>query len=131
MSYYKDKLAFMRAAELYHRPSPAVGWTSPEQREAMRLATKLIYEEFQEFQDAQVNSAEEASELVDVITVLLQYAAVMGYPIDEMWDAIHQANMNKVAGGMRRREDGKILKPVGWKPADIQSIFSNSIRGTR
>lgn len=127
MSFYTDKLTFMKAAELYHRHAPAVGWTSPEQLAAIRLATRLIYEEFQEFQDAPVNSAAEAAELVDLLTVLLQYAAVLGYPIDEMWGAIHQANMDKVAGGVRRRVDGKILKPVGWKPPDIQSIFSAAI----
>ncbi len=127
-SYYQDKLTFMKVAELYHRTSPAVGWVSPEQQQAMRLALKLIAEELWEFQEAPANTVEEASELIDLITVLLQYAAVMGYPIDEMWSAIHQANIRKVAGGVRRRKDGKILKPVGWQPADIASIFSEAIQ---
>jgi len=40
------------------------------------------------------------------------------YPIAE---AIHQANMRKVGGPMR--EDGKQLKPDGWKPADVAALL--------
>ncbi|QIG74801.1 putative NTP pyrophosphohydrolase protein [Rhizobium phage RHph_I42] len=43
-----------------------------------------------------------------------------------MWDAIHGANMAKadpVTGKCRKREDGKVLKPEGWQPANILSTF--------
>jgi predicted HAD superfamily Cof-like phosphohydrolase len=37
-------------------------------------------------------------------------------------DAIHKANMAKVGpdGWIVRREDGKVLKPEGWTPPDIE-----------
>lgn len=43
-----------------------------------------------------------------------------GYPIAK---AIHEANMKKVEGNIERRNDDKILKPEGWKPADIDKLL--------
>jgi len=37
-------------------------------------------------------------------------------------DAIHAANMAKFPGGkVLKREDGKVIKPEGWKPPDIEA----------
>lgn len=43
-----------------------------------------------------------------------------GYPIAK---AIHEANMKKLKGDIDKRLDGKILKPEGWKPADIGKLL--------
>lgn len=43
-----------------------------------------------------------------------------------MWEAIHGANMAKadpVTGKCRKRDDGKVLKPEGWQPADILGTY--------
>jgi predicted HAD superfamily Cof-like phosphohydrolase len=37
--------------------------------------------------------------------------------------AVHGANMAKLAGGVLR-EDGKFLKPAGWKPPDIRGTLA-------
>jgi predicted HAD superfamily Cof-like phosphohydrolase len=44
---------------------------------------------------------------------------IQGHPIA---DAIHQANMAKAGpdGWIVRRADGKVLKPEGWTPPDIE-----------
>lgn len=35
-------------------------------------------------------------------------------------DIVHEANMKKFAKGCRYRNDGKLLKPLDWKPPDIE-----------
>ena len=45
--------------------------------------------------------------------------------LDEVFIEVHKANMNKIHpdGTVHRREDGKILKPEGWKEPDIISVI--------
>jgi len=62
-----------------------------------------------------------ASELVDLLYVTYGALAAMGMPTDEIFDAIHEANMRKLDGP--RREDGKLLKPEGWQPPDIRTLI--------
>ena len=47
--------------------------------------------------------------------------AVFGLEPTLFFAAIHAANMLKASGP--RRADGKILKPVGWQPADITGLL--------
>jgi len=63
-----------------------------------------------------------AKELVDVIYVFIGTALRYGIPLDAVWDEVQRSNMAKVSGDVRRRDDGKILKPEGWTPPDILSI---------
>lgn len=71
------------------------------------------------------------AEMCDLIYVICQQANVYGLPLTEMYTAIHKANMDKVGadGKVVRREDGKVLKPDGWKPADLQAIYLKSRNG--
>jgi len=49
-----------------------------------------------------------------------------GYDIQGAWDEVVKTNMAKVdpaTGKVRRREDGKILKPEGWKPPDMSKFI--------
>jgi predicted HAD superfamily Cof-like phosphohydrolase len=63
--------------------------------------------------------AEIADGIADSIVVLLGTAVTYGIDIRPIWDAVHRANMAKKDGPMR--EDGKRLKPAGWKYPDIKS----------
>lgn len=61
--------------------------------------------------------------IVDTVYVLMQLARTFGIPFNEAWDEVHQSNMAKVVNGkVVRREDGKILKPEGWKPPALWDI---------
>ena len=70
------------------------------------------------------NFAEVADGIVDTIYVLCQLGRVLGVPLDAVWDEVQAANMRKVGadGKVLRREDGKILKPEGWKPPAVWDI---------
>ena len=92
------------------------------------LYKNLIEEEFQEFQQA-VNMVDEAESLdayMDMIWVILGFCHMKGYDIQGAWDEVVKTNMAKVdpdTGKVRRREDGKILKPEGWAPPDMTKFI--------
>lgn len=69
------------------------------------------------------------AELADLIYVICQAANMHGLPLIEFYKAIHEANMQKIdpqTGTIRRREDGKILKPDGWEPPPLTTIYENA-----
>jgi len=88
------------------------------------LYRNLMAEEFNEF-IAALNKKDEAEQLdacMDLIWVTLGFCIMKQYDIQGAWDAVVKTNMAKVdpvTGKVRRREDGKILKPEGWTPPDM------------
>ena len=92
------------------------------------LYHKLIVEEFQEYIEAGVanNEVERLDACMDMIWVILGFCHMKGYDISGAWDEVVKTNMAKVdpvTGKVRRREDGKILKPEGWKPPDMKKFI--------
>ena len=110
--------------------------------EALSMWQTMLQEEWQEFMTAlqdyrqlpQADAAgqtrlraELAAEGVDVLNVLIGLLLSQGLPLEEMFAAIHAANLAKcVNGKVVRREDGKILKPEGWQPADKEGVIRAS-----
>lgn len=62
-----------------------------------------------------------ADAIVDAIYFLVGTAVEMGIDLDPLFERVHMANMRK-DGGMVR-EDGKLLKPPGWTPPDIEGAL--------
>lgn len=62
-----------------------------------------------------------AHELADLLYVVYGAIESCGIDADAVFQEIHRANLQKAGGP--RREDGKILKPPGWQPADVRSIL--------
>ncbi len=90
------------------------------------LRMRLMKEEMKEYEQAEHNNDLNnlAVELADIIYIACGTAVSYGIPLDNVFNAIHQANMNKLVDGkVIRREDGKIKKPEGWQPADIEGIL--------
>jgi len=88
------------------------------------LYKKLIDEEYKEFIEAcEANDeAEKIDACFDMIWVIVGYMHSRGWDTDAIWDEGAKSNLSKVdpeTGLVRRREDGKILKPEGWKPPDF------------
>jgi hypothetical protein len=83
------------------------------------LRKKLIREESAELMcniDAR-NMVEVADGFGDLAYVTVGAALEFGVPMPGVWEVIHGANMQKVdpvTGKVRKRADGKILKPDGW-----------------
>ena len=84
------------------------------------MQRNLIVEEFKEFLEVEgmlfresLSLHEEAiKELSDLVYVCYQYAANMGWDLDEALHRVHESNMSKLDAGGKPiyREDGKVLK---------------------
>ena len=96
------------------------------------MQKNLIVEEFKEFLEAEGmlfrNSAslhEDAiKELSDLVYVCYQYAANMGWDLDEALRRVHQSNMSKLDedGKPTYREDGKVLKSANYQPPTLSDL---------
>jgi hypothetical protein len=97
-------------------------------QENVSLYGNLITEEYKEFIEA-INNNDEIEALdacMDMIWVILGFCAMKGYNIGGAWDEVVRTNMAKVdplTGKVRRREDGKILKPEGWLPPNMSKFI--------
>jgi len=75
-----------------------------------------------------------SDDIADAIYVLSGLANCIGVPLEHIYAAVHAANMNKRTKQENgdytivKRADGKILKPEGWKPADIEGIINATIK---
>ena len=88
------------------------------------LYKKLIIEEYSEFIEADINNddVERIDACFDMIWVIVGYMKSRGWNCEGIWDEGAKSNLTKIdptTGSVRRREDGKILKPEGWKPPDF------------
>ncbi len=88
------------------------------------LYNKLIIEEYSEFIEADINNddVERIDACFDMIWVIVGYMKSRGWDCEGIWDEGAKSNLSKIdptTGSVRRREDGKILKPEGWKPPDF------------
>jgi predicted HAD superfamily Cof-like phosphohydrolase len=92
------------------------------------LYKELIKEEYSEFWDAEAvcDEVEQLDASMDMIWVILGFCHMKGYDIQGAWDEVVKTNMAKVdpvTGKVRRREDGKILKPEGWSPPNMSKFI--------
>lgn len=68
--------------------------------------------------------------LLDTIVIAAGWIHVMGLDARPLWAEVHRSNMGKIdpeTGTVRRREDGKILKPEGWKPPNLKPILARQL----
>lgn len=67
--------------------------------------------------------ANQADAMVDAWYYMLNCVSKKGIDVSSVFDRVHEANMNKrdpkTNKFIIRESDGKVLKPEGWKPADI------------
>jgi len=65
---------------------------------------------------------EQHDAFVDIIYYIQNCAVKNGVNLSKLFKVVHEANMNKKdpkTGLFLKREDGKIIKPEGWKAPDI------------
>ena len=116
MNPFRDQEKFMKACD------QTVGEFNVEQ---FGLYTKLIEEEFKELGVA-VNDADKVETLdalIDIIVVTIGALHSMGADVEGAWKEVMSTNFAKIdheTGKVRKREDGKVLKPVGWVPPNLE-----------
>ena len=88
------------------------------------LYTNLITEEHQELLEATLSDdrVEQLDALIDILVVTVGAIHSMGADAEGAWKEVMRTNFAKIdheTGKVRRREDGKVLKPAGWTPPDL------------
>lgn len=75
--------------------------------------------------DGEPDLVEIADALGDLLYVIYGTAVSCGIDLEPITDEIHRSNMSKVCadGTVLRREDGKIIKPETYSPADIKTLI--------
>ena len=109
---YNDVVKFIEACD--QKPSPS----------NLYLYKDLIIEEYREFLDGynSENDVEQLDACMDMIWVILGFCHMKGYKVDAAWNEVARSNLAKInhkTGKVIKREDGKVLKPEGWRPPDL------------
>lgn len=113
---FRDQEKFMRACD------QSVDKFN-EQQYAMYI--KLINEEHQELLEATLadDPIEQLDALIDILVVTIGAIHSMGADAEGAWKEVMSTNFAKIdseTGKVRKREDGKVLKPTGWVPPDLK-----------
>ena len=116
---FRDQEKFMKACD------QTVGKMN-EKQYAMYI--KLIDEEHQELLEATLaeDSVEQLDALIDILVVTIGAIHSAGYDAEGAWKEVMSTNFAKIdkeTGKVRKREDGKVLKPLGWVPPDLKPFI--------
>ena len=89
-----------------------------------KLYYDLIAEEFGELNAAVLSGdkVEQLDALLDILVVTIGAIHSMGADGEGGWKEVMRTNFAKIdreTGKVRKREDGKVLKPQGWTPPDL------------
>lgn len=116
---FKDQEKFMRACD------QAVDDFNQNQ---FNMYLGLIEEEAEELSTAISNNdqVETLDALIDILVVTIGAIHSMGADAEGAWNEVMRTNFAKIdpeTGKVRKREDGKVLKPEGWQPPNLTSYI--------
>ena len=91
----------------------------------------LIAEEYNELADAIAadDKVEQLDALVDILVVTMGAIRAAGWDGEGAWREVMNTNFAKIdpdTGKVRKREDGKVLKPEGWKAPELEKFLTAS-----
>jgi predicted HAD superfamily Cof-like phosphohydrolase len=117
---FKDQATFMRACD------QTVGCYDDNQ---YKLYLKLIREEMEEHSTAFARNdrLEELDALIDILVVTVGALHSLGVDAEGAWHEVMRSNLSKVdreTGMVRKREDGKVLKPITYSPPDLAPFLN-------
>ena len=113
---FRDQEKFMRACD------QIVG--GEFDKDQFNLYVTLIEEEANELADAirAHDQVETLDALIDILVVTIGAIHSMGSDAEGAWKEVMSTNFAKIGedGKVRKREDGKVLKPTGWTPPNLE-----------
>ena len=120
MNPFRDQEKFMRACD------QSVD-RFDEKQYAMYI--NLINEEHQELLEATLSEdkVEQLDALIDILVVTIGAIHSAGWDAEGAWKEVMKTNFAKIdkeTGKVRKREDGKVLKPVGWKAPELEPFVT-------
>jgi predicted HAD superfamily Cof-like phosphohydrolase len=112
---FRDQEKFMKACD-----QTTADWNQAQ----FNLYVNLIDEESKELKEAiaACDNVEILDALTDILVVTIGAIHSMGADGDGAWKEVMRTNFAKIdseTGKVRKREDGKVLKPVGWTPPNL------------
>jgi predicted HAD superfamily Cof-like phosphohydrolase len=119
---FRDQEKFMRACD------QAVDGSNVDQ---FKMYLKLIEEEHQELKDALEahDDVEVLDALLDILVVTIGAIHSAGMDAEGGWKEVMRTNFAKIdkeTGKVRKREDGKVLKPLGWTPPELAPFLTKT-----
>jgi len=118
---FRDQSKFMQACD------QSVDTFNESQYEMYRNLIKEEYEELQQSLDMEA----ELDALIDILVVTIGAIHSAGFDAEGAWKEVMRTNFAKIdkdTGKVRKREDGKVLKPVGWTPPNLTPFLKKEIR---
>ena len=121
---FRDQEKFMKACD------QTTGGEFDQDQFAMYLG--LIEEEYKELWEAVNNNdqLETLDALIDILVVTIGAIHSMGADAEGAWKEVMQTNFAKIdhdTGKVRKREDGKVLKPMGWVPPNLEPFVKKNV----
>jgi predicted HAD superfamily Cof-like phosphohydrolase len=121
MNPFRDQEKFMRACD-----QSVDGYDEAQ----FKLYVDLIDEEYNDELKAAIaanDRVEQLDALIDILVVTIGALHSMGADAEGAWKEVMRTNFAKIdkeTGKVRKREDGKVLKPVGWSPPVLAPFVS-------
>jgi predicted HAD superfamily Cof-like phosphohydrolase len=117
-SPFRDQEKFMRACDQQVDGTDTLQYS---------MYLKLIDEEHLELQEAlEANDrVEQLDALIDILVVTIGAIHSAGFDGEGAWKEVMKTNFAKIdreTGKVRKREDGKVLKPLGWEPPNLSTF---------
>jgi len=115
MNPFRDQEKFMRACD--------------QKVDAYAISQYNMYLNLIEEEHAELKEAVEANDLteqldalIDILVVTIGAIHSAGFDAEGAWKEVMRTNFAKIdpaTGKVRKREDGKVLKPLGWTAPDL------------
>lgn len=125
-NYQNDVEQFMAAADQYIGATPHLDENNESQA---KLYIDLIDEEFRELCDGFLRRhiGDVADGGADLVWVVKGLFTTLGINFDAVWEEVRASNMSKVSEGgkIKKRADGKILKPDTYFKPDIEKVLKD------
>lgn len=99
-------------------------------KENYNMYLSLIDEEVAELVEAVAadDKVEQLDALVDILVVTMGAIRAAGWDGEGAWREVMNTNFAKIdpdTGKVRKREDGKVLKPSNWSPPNLAPFLGN------
>ena len=106
----------------------ATACDQPASPENYKMYLGLIDEEYGELVDAVIanDHVEQLDALVDILVVTMGAIRAAGWDSEAAWNEVMNTNFAKInptTGKVIKREDGKVLKPEGWKAPQLKQFI--------
>jgi len=116
---FKDQYKFMKACD------QSVDKYDEKQ---YNMYCNLIQEEHDELKAAIAanDQVEQLDALIDILVVTIGAIHSAGFDAEGAWKEVMRSNFSKVGddGKVRKREDGKVLKPIGYSPPQLSEYIT-------